>query len=87
MTSFLRKRLTSLSTPLSSVAEKRRRCPSCGVDERMRVTTGRKPRSAMWSASSSTVISTASRLTNFCFMRSSRRPGQATTMSTPALRA
>ena len=41
----------------------------------------------MWSASSSTVISTASRLTNFCFIRSSRRPGHATTMSTPALSA
>ena len=39
----------------------------------------------MWSASSSTVISTASRVTKPCFMRSSRRPGQATTMSTPAL--
>ena len=41
----------------------------------------------MWSASSSTVISTASRFTKPCFMRSSRRPGQATTMSTPALSA
>ena len=41
----------------------------------------------MWSASSSTVISTASSVTKPCFMRSSRRPGQATTMSTPALRA
>ncbi len=38
----------------------------------------------MWSASSSTVISTASSVTKPCFMRSSRRPGQATTMSTPA---
>ncbi len=41
----------------------------------------------MWSASSSTVISIASRVTKPCFMRSSRRPGQAMTMSTPALRA
>ncbi len=32
----------------------------------------------MWSASSSTVISTASRIAKPCFMRSSRRPGVAT---------
>ena len=55
-----------------------------GRAARMRVTPGRKPRSAMWSASSSTVISTSSRRTMPCFIRSSRRPGQATTMSTPA---
>ncbi len=41
----------------------------------------------MWSASSSTVISIASRWAKPCFMRSSRRPGQATTMSTPRLSA
>ena len=38
----------------------------------------------MWSASSSTVIATSSSETMRCFIRSSRRPGQATTMSTPA---
>ena len=41
----------------------------------------------MWSASSSTVTSTASRVSIRCLSRSSRRPGQATRMSTPALRA
>ena len=79
-----RKRLTSLSTPLSSVAENSRRWPPAGVAARMRVTPGRKPRSAMWSASSITVISTASRRSARWLIRSSRRPGQATTMSTPA---
>ena len=82
-----RKRCTSLSTPLSSVAEKSRRCPPAGVAARMRVTPGRNPRSAMWSASSSTVISTASRVSTRWASRSSSRPGQATTMSTPALSA
>ncbi|KZX21546.1 hypothetical protein ACH61_01299 [Rathayibacter tanaceti] len=86
-TSFCRYFLTSLSTPLSRVAENSRRWPPRGVLSRMRVTTGRNPRSAMWSASSSTVISTASRFTKPCFMRSSRRPGQATTMSTPCFSA
>ena len=51
-----------------------------------RRTPGRKPRSAMWSASSRTVISTASRRTWPWPMRSSSRPGQATTMSTPRRR-
>ena len=41
----------------------------------------------MWSASSMTVISTASSRTKPCFMRSSSRPGQATTMSTPSFSA
>ena len=87
ITSSVRNFDTSLSTPLSSVAEKSRRWPRDGVAFRMRVTVGRKPRSAMWSASSSTVISTRSRCTMPCFMRSSRRPGHATMMSTPACSA
>ena len=37
----------------------------------------------MWSASSSTVIWTASKLISRWRIRSSSRPGQATTMSTP----
>ena len=41
----------------------------------------------MWSASSRTVICTSSSEMSFCFIRSSRRPGQATTMSTPPLSA
>ena len=82
-TGSLRNFLTSTSTPLSSVAENSSRCEPCGVLERMRVTTGRKPMSAMWSASSSTVTRTSSSVSRPCLMRSSRRPGQATTMSTP----
>ncbi len=39
--------------------------------------------SAMWSASSMTVISTADRSASFCSIRSSSRPGQATSTSTP----
>jgi hypothetical protein len=58
--------------------------PPAGVAARIRVTPGRKPRSAMWSASSITVIATSSRVIRRCRIRSSRRPGQATTMSTPA---
>ena len=41
----------------------------------------------MWSASSSTVISMSPKLQWPCLMRSSRRPGHARTMSTPALSA
>ena len=78
---------TSRSTPLSRVAEKSMRWPRAGVARRMRRTAGRKPRSAMWSASSRTVTDTSSRPTRPCPMRSSRRPGQATTTSTPAARA
>ena len=78
---------TSRSTPLSRVAEKSMRWPRAGVARRMRRTAGRKPRSAMWSASSRTVTDTSSRSTRPCPMRSSRRPGQATTTSTPAARA
>ena len=50
------------------------------------VRTGRKPRSAMWSASSSTVISTAPSEQWPWPIRSSSRPGQASTMSTPRRR-
>ena len=41
----------------------------------------------MWSASSSTVIPTSSSVMSRWLRRSSSRPGQATTMSTPASRA
>ena len=75
--------LTRTLTPLSRVAEKSSRWPCFGVAARSRRTAGRKPRSAMWSASSSTVTSTAPRSQWPCWMRSSSRPGQATTMSTP----
>ena len=51
---------------------------------RILVTTGKKPRSAMWSASSSTVISMASRCKSPWPIRSSTRPGVATTISTPS---
>ena len=48
-----------------------------------RCTAGRKPMSAMRSASSTTTISTSSRSTSRRSMRSVRRPGQATSTSTP----
>ena len=69
--------------PPSRVAENSIRWPARGVASSSRRTAGRKPRSAMWSASSSTVISTASSETWPWPMRSSSRPGQATTTSTP----
>ena len=78
--------MTRTLTPLSSVAEKSSRWPCFGVAARSRRTAGRKPRSAMWSASSSTVTSTAPRSQWPCWIRSSSRPGQATTMSTPRRR-
>ena len=53
----------------------------------IRFTPGRKPRSAMWSASSSTVICTSSSVRAFWLSRSSSRPGQAMTMSMPPLSA
>ena len=48
-----------------------------------RWTTGRKPMSAMRSASSTTTISTASRRTSRRSIRSVSRPGHATSTSTP----
>ena len=78
----LRNRRTSTSTALSRVAENSIRWPSGGVASISRRTTGRNPRSAMWSASSTTLISTSSRWQCPCSMRSASRPGQATTMST-----
>ena len=55
------KRLARTSTAASSVAENSIRWPSGGVMSRSRRTAGRKPRPAMWSAASSTLISTSSR--------------------------
>ncbi len=69
--------------PSSSVAEKSIRCPRGGVASRSRRTCGRKPRSAMWSASSTTVTSTASSEAWPWRIRSSSRPGHATRTSTP----
>ena len=42
VTGLCRNRLTSLSTPLSSVAENSMRCPPAGVAARIRVTPGKK---------------------------------------------
>ena len=83
----LRNRRTSTSTALSRVAENSIRWLSGGVASSSRRTTGRKPRSAMWSASSSTLISTSPRWQCPCSMRSASRPGQATTMSARLRRA
>ena len=75
--------MTSRLTAWSSVAENSRHCRFGGVASRMRVTAGMKPRSAMWSASSSTAISTESRRTARRSIRSMRRPGVATRTCTP----
>ena len=72
--------------PASRVAEKSMRCPGGGSRRGGGAPAGRKPRSAMWSASSRTVISTASSETWPWPMWSSSRPGQATTTSTPRRR-
>ena len=74
---------TSRSTAPSKVAENSSRCPPAGTASRISVTAGMKPRSAMWSASSSTTISIRPRSTAPCSIRSISRPGVATTMSTP----
>ena len=83
VTGWFRNSRTRPSTALSSVAENNRRWLRGGVRRRSRRTPGRKPRSAMWSASSSTVTSTSSRVQAPWPIRSSSRPGQATRMSTP----
>ena len=75
--------MTSWPTPRSSVAENSSRWPPAGVASRIRVTAGMKPRSAMWSASSRIVISMSSSVQAPRSSRSIRRPGVATTRSTP----
>ena len=61
VTGELRNCLTTWSTALSSVAENNSRWLFAGVALSRRRTAGRKPMSAMWSASSRTVTSTWSR--------------------------
>jgi hypothetical protein len=78
---WVRKRRTRTSTALSRVAENSSHWPPGAVASSSRRTTGRKPGSATWSASSSTLISTSLRWQCPCSMRSAGRPGQATTMS------
>ncbi len=87
VTGSLRKRRTSLSTSPSRVAENSRRWLSEGVCSSRALTTGKKPRSHMWSASSITVTRTSSSEHSPCWMRSVSRPGVATTISTPRRRA
>ena len=58
-----------------------------GVLSSRAVTSGRKPMSAIWSASSSTVISMSSSEHSPFSIRSPRRPGVATRMSTPRRRS
>ncbi|SKF62253.1 Uncharacterised protein [Mycobacteroides abscessus subsp. abscessus] len=79
--------LTSRSTAPSRVAEKSSFWPPSETASSSVVTAGMKPRSAMWSASSSTVICTLDRSAAPCSSRSIRRPGVATTMSTPLSKA
>ena len=63
------------------------RCPSGAVWSRIVVTAGRKPRSAMWSASSITETSTPDSTRQRRSSRSINRPGVATTRSTPRFNA
>ena len=58
-----------------------------GVFESSVMTSGRKPRSSISSASSSTSACTCERSRARRLARSMRRPGVPTTMSTPASRA
>ena len=65
------------------VAEKSSVWCADGSSCMMRRMLGQKPMSSMRSASSSTRVSTCERLTWLCSIRSSRRPGVATSMSQP----
>ena len=65
------------------VAEKNKVCRFAGMVETMRRMGTMKPRSSMWSASSSTRISTPLRVTAPSCMWSISRPGVATSTSTP----
>ena len=69
------------------VAENRPRLRRLGIRSRMRVTSLIKPISSIRSASSSTKISRSDRSIKPCPIRSFKRPGQATRMSTPFFRA
>ena len=74
----------SADTALSNVAENRSTWRRALVSSRMRRRAGRKPMSAMRSASSTTTRSTSPSDTRPDWIRSSSRPGQATTNSAPA---
>ncbi len=65
------------------VAEKNRFCRLAGSACTIFWMSRMKPRSSMRSASSSTKVLTSASVMARWFMRSSRRPGVATTMSTP----
>ncbi len=77
------------SLPISSgmVAEKNRFWRLRLMVATMRRMGGRKPRSSIWSASSSTKISVVDRSAVFSPIWSIRRPGVATRMSRPPARA
>ncbi|GAV45563.1 hypothetical protein Saa2_08554 [Streptomyces acidiscabies] len=83
VTGSVRKRWTSRSMFWSRVAENSIRCPSGRTFWISLVICGRKPMSVIWSASSRTVIRTSSRTQSPRSTRSLRRPGLATTTSTP----
>ncbi|MDT4859726.1 hypothetical protein FQZ97_942490 [compost metagenome] len=77
-----RSRISSLK-----VAENSRLCLSLGTRARIFFTSWMKPMSSMRSASSSTSICTPERSRKPCCCRSSRRPGVATSTSTPRFMA
>jgi hypothetical protein len=78
-----RKDEASARISAENVAENKRFWRAGGNAEMILRMSRMKPMSSMRSASSSTSVSTLSRRTVPCCMWSSRRPGVATTMSTP----
>ena len=79
--------LRNASTSPSRVALNNKRWLPGLVRSKISRTIGMKPMSAIWSASSSTVISTLLKSTDPRSARSIKRPGVATSMCTPRSRA
>ncbi len=85
-TGSVRNIFTSRSMFLSRVAENSIRWPSGSTCLSSATTCGMKPMSAIWSASSRTVMATSSRRQSPRSMRSLSRPGVATRISAPRRR-
>ena len=86
-TGFVSSAAASLAIAGGMVAEKKRLWRFLGSMPTMRWMSRMKPRSSIRSASSSTNTPTSSSVSARWLMRSSRRPGVATTMSTPRAQA
>ena len=85
-TGFLMNCLPRSSIDLGMVAEKNRLWRLAGSRLATRLSAWMKPRSIIWSASSSTKISVRPMVSARLSMRSSRRPGVATSTSMPGTR-